>query len=147
MSDELREKQDYIEKYVDDYEFRGDGGDYSPSEREHLLIYDAIQGLIEDEKFLALISTPFLSQPSGVVAVRKCAEFHMENELGIIGKHPATCECHGTGEIVRELTEKELLELPKMIMEGRVHVIADINTLGYIIQLPSSERLRIKESK
>jgi hypothetical protein len=38
-----------VDDYIDEYEFRGDAGDYSPNEQEVLLITDAIYGLLEDE--------------------------------------------------------------------------------------------------
>lgn len=50
-----------VKEYVDGYELRdcesADGriGDYTPNERERMLILDAIQGLIADEEFIALV--------------------------------------------------------------------------------------------
>ena len=42
---------DVIKKYLQDYEVRGDEGDYIPTEDEKELIYDAIMGLLSDEDF------------------------------------------------------------------------------------------------
>lgn len=36
-----------VEEYVDEYEWRGDGGDYTPTDFEQALISDAIYGLLE----------------------------------------------------------------------------------------------------
>jgi hypothetical protein len=41
-----------IDEYVGGYEFRGDGGDHTPTESEAILILDAIHGLLEEEDFL-----------------------------------------------------------------------------------------------
>jgi len=46
---------DKIAEYIEEYEFRGDGGDYSPSERERLLIADAIHGVLADDEIVAAI--------------------------------------------------------------------------------------------
>lgn len=46
------ELHNYIKEYIDEYEFRADEGDYSPTEHERLIIYDAIQGLLIDNKFI-----------------------------------------------------------------------------------------------
>ena len=35
-----------VREYVGSYELRGDNGDYTPNERERLMIEDAIQGYI-----------------------------------------------------------------------------------------------------
>jgi hypothetical protein len=40
-----------IEDYLESYEFRGDVGDYTPSETEMMLITDAACGLLEDDAF------------------------------------------------------------------------------------------------
>lgn len=46
------ELQDYITDYINEYELRADEGDYTPTEHERLLIYDAIQGLLDDKEFI-----------------------------------------------------------------------------------------------
>lgn len=52
-----------IREYLDDYELIGEddaGADayYTPTERELYLIYDAINGLLADDSFVAAISAP-----------------------------------------------------------------------------------------
>lgn len=49
-----------IDEYVDGYEFRGDDGDYSPNERERILIEDCVAGLIDELPLLK----PWESVPS-----------------------------------------------------------------------------------
>lgn len=51
-----------IDEYLADYEFRGDGGDYAPTETERLLIKDAILGLLADPPL------PQSATPSAVAA-------------------------------------------------------------------------------
>lgn len=41
-----------VDGYVDGYEFRGDSGDYTPNEKERVLIEDCIAGLIDELPFL-----------------------------------------------------------------------------------------------
>lgn len=43
---------DHIQTYIEDYEFRGDSGDHTPTEDERVLIADAIAGLLADDVFL-----------------------------------------------------------------------------------------------
>lgn len=38
-----------IDEYIANYEFRGDGGDYAPNERERFLMKDAFMGLLADD--------------------------------------------------------------------------------------------------
>ena len=51
MSDE-KSMTEYIEEYVEEYELRGDSGDYYPTKQEKFLIKDVIFGLIEEEEFV-----------------------------------------------------------------------------------------------
>lgn len=46
-----------IDQYIDDYELRGDGGDYTPSQFEKFLIKDAIMGLLVDPEFDAALAS------------------------------------------------------------------------------------------
>lgn len=41
--------------YLEEYEFRGDGGDHTPTEAELTLITDAVEGLLADDKWLAAV--------------------------------------------------------------------------------------------
>lgn len=50
-----------IDDYIDSYEFRGDGGDYTPNETEVLLITDAVIGLLEDDDFKAAYTSRILA--------------------------------------------------------------------------------------
>ena len=43
---------DYIKEYIDEYEVRGDAGDYQPSETERFVALDIIMGLIDEDKFM-----------------------------------------------------------------------------------------------
>ena len=60
MSDKLRELSDefshVVDEYLEGYEFLGEDdqgreGYSTPNEKESMLIYDAIQGLIADDDF------------------------------------------------------------------------------------------------
>jgi hypothetical protein len=46
--------QAYVDAQLDAYEFRGDGGDYTPDEQERALMLDFVNGLICDDEFLRL---------------------------------------------------------------------------------------------
>lgn len=50
---EAAKLHEIVSEYVDNYEFRGDAGDYYPSEQEKMLITDAIFGLLEEDDFKA----------------------------------------------------------------------------------------------
>jgi hypothetical protein len=41
----------FVQEYMSDYELRGDGGDYCPSEQEKLIALDIIMGLVDWEGF------------------------------------------------------------------------------------------------
>lgn len=45
----------FVDDFVNDYEFRGDG-DYSPNENEKLLIKDCISGMLADDDFLKALA-------------------------------------------------------------------------------------------
>lgn len=54
----MSDSTDSVAEYVREYEFRGDGGDYTPTEGERLLIEDALHGFLADhEAGLQPIST------------------------------------------------------------------------------------------
>ncbi|QDJ40330.1 hypothetical protein [Bordetella hinzii] len=57
-----------IDEYLDGYELRGEPGDHTPTEFERFLILDAINGLLADEEFLALLSAPPAEGESAPVA-------------------------------------------------------------------------------
>ena len=44
----------YVGEYVEEYEFRGDT-DYAPNEQERMVMQDAIEGLMADERFIELM--------------------------------------------------------------------------------------------
>ncbi len=55
------EVHEYVETYLDRYEFYGEDADgregyYQPNERETMLINDAVQGLVGDPMFSALLA-------------------------------------------------------------------------------------------
>ncbi len=41
-----------IQTYINDYELDADVGTYTPNEQEHVLITDAIYGLLADDDFI-----------------------------------------------------------------------------------------------
>ena len=47
-----------IKEYLDDYEQRADEGSHTPTNAERFLIYDAVSGLLAEQKFLALLGGP-----------------------------------------------------------------------------------------
>ena len=58
MSDEKPLNLDaYIRDELDAYEFRGDEGDYTPSDADRVLLEDFVQGLIADDAFVSLVAT------------------------------------------------------------------------------------------
>lgn len=61
-----------VSAYLDEYEFRGDGGDYAPNEQEFILIEDAIRGVLHDlhTKTLDALSTVPASPPASVGGAR-----------------------------------------------------------------------------
>ncbi len=52
MQDALMIMERHIETYVQDYEWRADEGDHTPTEDERALIADAIHGLLADHDFM-----------------------------------------------------------------------------------------------
>lgn len=56
-----------LQEYLLGYEFRGDGGDHTPTEAERLLIEDAIQGLLVDEDFIQAFVTMHNQSAEGTV--------------------------------------------------------------------------------
>lgn len=52
----LEAENQLIKDYLEDYAFRGDGGDHTPDEFEQLLLIDALAGLIADDNLRALIT-------------------------------------------------------------------------------------------
>ena len=60
--------QTFVDEYVEGYELRdaedanGNTGDYTPNEREQMLIQDAVNGLIADEDFLTLAGRAYLER-------------------------------------------------------------------------------------
>ena len=60
--------QTFVDEYVEGYELRdaedanGNTGDYTPNERERMLIQDAVNGLIADEDFLTLAGRAYLER-------------------------------------------------------------------------------------
>ncbi|VFR81074.1 hypothetical protein RAN3_2514 [plant metagenome] len=68
-----------IDEYVDGYDLRGEPGDHTPTEFEQFLILDAINGLLAEPEFLALLAAPVVAQPqpSG-----NAGEFKTDDQLG-----------------------------------------------------------------
>lgn len=58
-----------VADYVRDYEFRGDGGDYTPSEPERALLEDAINGFIADPGLI------FMSANRTAQSIKSTARF------------------------------------------------------------------------
>ena len=60
--------QTFADEYVEGYELRdaedanGNTGDYTPNEREQMLIQDAVNGLIADEDFLTIAGRAYLER-------------------------------------------------------------------------------------
>ncbi len=59
-----------VEDYVEDYELRGAGGDYTPNEQEKTLITDAVYGVIGNlhEELRKLIPSPLTAVSRGTPA-------------------------------------------------------------------------------
>lgn len=51
-------REEFIQDYIEGYEFRGDDGDYSPSSAERFLIADCVAGLIDELDKLQAGGTP-----------------------------------------------------------------------------------------
>jgi hypothetical protein len=49
----------YIEEMADAYEFRGDGGDYTPNDQERMLLIDFAHGFMADDMLLAMLRSHF----------------------------------------------------------------------------------------
>lgn len=54
-----------IDEYADGYELRGEPGDHTPTEFERFVIVDAINGLLAEPEFMALIASPVAAQKGG----------------------------------------------------------------------------------
>jgi hypothetical protein len=44
----------YMAKFLSSYQLRGDRENYTPSERDKLLVEDAVRGLLEDDQFVGI---------------------------------------------------------------------------------------------
>jgi hypothetical protein len=81
---------------------------------------------------------------TGMVKVEKCRCKKMTSREGYF------CEkCNYTGELVRELTLEEAVELPKMLLEGKAQVIIKWwpsyrSIRESYIELPDGSRIRVK---
>ena len=70
--------QAFADEYVEGYELRdaedanGNTGDYTPSEREQMLIQDAVNGLIADEDFLTIAGRAYLERQAQRRAEGRC---------------------------------------------------------------------------
>ena len=73
-----RSMQTFVDEYVEGYELRdaedanGNTGDYTPNERERMLIQDAVNGLIADEDFLTLAGRAYLERQALRRAEGRC---------------------------------------------------------------------------
>jgi hypothetical protein len=87
---------------------------------------------------------------TGMEKVDRCA-CNVENPFTherLISKVCASC--HGTGELVRDLTLEEAIALPKMLLEGKAQVIIKWwpsyrSIRESYIELPDGSRLRVKK--
>ena len=70
--------QTFADEYVEGYELRdaedanGNTGDYTPNEREQMLIQDAVNGLIADEDFLTIAGRAYLERQAQRRAEGRC---------------------------------------------------------------------------
>ena len=96
------------------------------------------------------------SSPTEFEAVRKCVckdGMVLGNFVGAEGDmecHPTLCDvCHGTGEIVRLLTQKEVMGIFAGMLCGEISMDADFGggarLKNLIVTLPSGERVRMKK--
>ena len=73
-----RSMQTFADEYVEGYELRdaedanGYTGDYTPNEREQMLIQDAVNGLIADEDFLTIAGRAYLERQAQRRAEGRC---------------------------------------------------------------------------
>lgn len=65
-----------LQRHVDDYEFRGDEGDYRPNETERMLLTDFAMGLAADDEFLSVAAEAWAARasdkPAGHPAAARC---------------------------------------------------------------------------
>ncbi|RJF99066.1 hypothetical protein [Noviherbaspirillum saxi] len=54
MREAVKALDTYVSEQLEDYEFRGDPGDYTPNETERMLMNDFVQGMISDDEFFVL---------------------------------------------------------------------------------------------
>lgn len=70
--------QTFADQYVEEYELRdaedanGNTGDYTPNERERMLIQDAVNGLIADEDFLTIAGRAYIERQQRRRAEGRC---------------------------------------------------------------------------
>lgn len=68
-----------VREYVDEYEFRGDAGDYQPTERERVLLEDAIAGVVGS--IHDAIRSALTPAPTPVEAGGEAVAFPADGEL------------------------------------------------------------------
>lgn len=56
-------EHDPIREFVDEYEFRGDAGAYTPTEAERVMLEDFAHGLIDHFNFRSTMMRPLVSLP------------------------------------------------------------------------------------
>lgn len=70
--------QSFVDEYIESYELRdvedanGNTGDYTPNERERMLIQDVVNGLIADEDFLTIAGRAYIERQQQRRAEGRC---------------------------------------------------------------------------
>lgn len=119
-------------------------------------IAEKINNMEDTNVILDFIDAEHSKRPSGLVAVKECDVYEkygypmVRHCLMLKGDiHPITCACHGSGTITRDVTVEEALEIPKMLLEGKIVLdcgasgvpINDMPEVVMFFKLPSGERI------
>lgn len=89
-----------------------------------------------------------LTLPSGLEAVRKCTD-HTLQVWDLVSDTTKCIDCNGTGEIIRDLSIQETIDIMENIVLGTYekYTRSGAKILPTPLYLPSGERVRLKKTE